>query len=310
MTIELSLIVPAFNESARLSDGYARLAPVIAQLNASSFEVIVIDDGSTDGTLQRAGEIYGHLENKLFVQQPANLGKGAALRLGMSLARGTNVVTVDADMAIDPSNLFDFCAALKSCDVVAGSRSVDGHITYDKKIRTLAGSTFSKLVRHYAGTSLRDTQCGMKGYQKGSARILSLLAMVDRFAFDAEILFLANQLGLNVQPLSVGWNDVGETSVRLRRDVWPMLRDIRAFRSTKYENPVVELSTSVTAEEVSTLAREARMQGLVLARSEENTLLVLGRNDALGGLGIATALNGSLRTTKPSELIGRSFEAV
>jgi glycosyltransferase involved in cell wall biosynthesis len=310
VSVTLSLVIPAYNETARLRVGYARLAPTLEQLGPDNVEVIVVDDGSSDGTLQLAHEIYGHLEHALFVQQPKNLGKGAAMRLGLGLAQGRHVVTLDADMAIDPLHLFDVVTALETTALVPGSRAINGHINYDKRLRTLAGDAFHLLVRHYTGTALRDTQCGFKGFQLGAARVIALLAMVDGFAFDVEALYLADQLGLSVQPLHVSWKDVGGSSVHPGHVAWAMVRDIRSFKTTRYENPVVELALSVTSSDVDALARQARTQGLALARGDRDSLLVLGRNDALAGLGIAAGLKGTLRTAQLSELRGRSFEAV
>jgi dolichyl-phosphate beta-glucosyltransferase len=306
----LSLVIPAYNESERLAVGYQRLAPTLEQLGESNVEVIVVDDGSNDDTLRRAHEIYGHLEHSLFVQQPTNLGKGAAMRLGLALARGRHVVTLDADMAIDPRHLLEFDVALENSELVPGSRAIDGHIHYDKRLRTLADTAFNRLVRHYTETKLRDTQCGFKGFQLGPGRVVALLSMVDGFAFDVEILYLATQLGLSVNPLQVAWQDVGGSSVHPGHVAWAMYRDIRSIKTTRYENPVVELTRDVLASDVDALAREARTQGLVLARSAQNALLVLGRNDALAGLGIAAALKGTLRTVQLGELRGRRFEAV
>jgi dolichyl-phosphate beta-glucosyltransferase len=310
LSINLSLIIPAYNEVDRLAAGFERLAPTLKLLGPSSVEVIVIDDGSSDGTLKRAHEVYGHLEHALFVQQPSNLGKGAALKLGIALARGNNVITLDADMAIDTAGLPNFVDALHDVAIAPGSRAVSGNIVYDSWVRTLAGRAFNRLVRHYAQTTLRDTQCGCKAFQLGPARILALLAMIDGFAFDVEMLFLANQLGLSMRPIPVTWHDVQGSSVRPAHEARTMLRDIRHLRSTRYENPVVELPYSVSVDDVAPLAREARLQGLVLARSDTNVLLVLDRDGALGGLGIAAALKGSLRTAQLGELKNRSFEAV
>jgi hypothetical protein len=85
---------------------------------------------------------------------------------------------------------------------------------------------------------------------------------------------------------------------------------MRRVRSRRYKNPVVELTTDITAQDVASVAKEARLHGLVLARGEVNSLLVLGRNDAPGGLGVAARFKGSLRTTTIGELRGRKFEAV
>jgi hypothetical protein len=134
--------------------------------------------------------------------------------------------------------------------------------------------------------------------------------MVDRFAFDVELYYLADQLGLRVKPLLVTWQDVPASSVRPMHDAWTMLRDIRGIRTTHYENIVVELAPDVSVEEIAKVARDARLQGLVLARGDENALLVVGRNGGPGGLGVASVLGGTLRTTNLTELRGRSYEAV
>jgi dolichyl-phosphate beta-glucosyltransferase len=308
--IDLTLVIPAFNESARLEAGYERLAPTLEAIGHSSVEVIVVDDGSSDDTLKRAHEVYGHLEHALFLQQPANLGKGAALRLGMGLARGANVITADADMAIDPGQFPLFTTSLRDTDFVPGTRAIAGRIAYGSPLRTVGGSLFHRFAHHYTHTGQRDTQCGCKGFQLGAARLLASFAMVDRFAFDVELFYLADQLGLSVKPLLVTWKDVPGSSVRPMRDAWVMLRDIRGIRTTRYENIVVELAPDVRVEDVASAAREARLQGLVLARGDENALLVVGRNGGPGGLGVASVLKGHMRTTTLGELRGRLYEAI
>ncbi|MGH3733780.1 MAG: glycosyltransferase [Acidimicrobiales bacterium] len=308
--IDLTVIIPAFNESARLQDGYDRLAPTLEALGQSNVEVIVVDDGSSDNTLKVAHDVYGHLEHALFLQQPTNFGKGAALRLAMGLARGTSVITADADMAIDPGQFPLFTTALRDSDFVPGTRAVAGRIAYGSRLRTVSGSVFHRFVHHYTHTGQRDTQCGCKGFQLGTARLLASLAMVDRFAFDVELFYLASQLDLGVKPLLVTWQDVPGSSVRPVHDAWIMLRDIRGIRTTQYENIVVELASDVRIEDIAPVARDARLQGLVLARGEQNALLLVGRNGGPGGLGVASVLNGQLRTTNLAELRGRVYEAV
>jgi glycosyltransferase involved in cell wall biosynthesis len=310
VTVDLSLVIPAYNEAERLSSGFERLQPFLDTIEPGSLEVIVIDDGSSDDTMHRAHEVYGHLDHARFVQQPTNLGKGAALRLGIGLAHGTNVVTIDADMAIDPLQLSLFTTSLSNSELVPGTRAIKGHINYDSRLRTITGESFNYLVRLYTRTSMRDTQCGCKGFQLGPARVLALLAIIDGFAFDVEILYLASQLGLSVRPLLVTWQDIGGSSVRPGRDSLAMFRDMRLIKSRRYENPVVELSLDASVDDVASVAREARLHGLALAHGDTNSLLVLGRDDALGGLGIAARLKGTLRTAKIDELKGRRFEAV
>jgi hypothetical protein len=94
------------------------------------------------------------------------------------------------------------------------------------------------------------------------------------------------------------------------RDAWVMLHDLRGIRTTHYENIVVELAPDVRVEDIAPAAREARLQGLVLARGEENALLVVGRNGGPGGLGVASVLRGQMRTSTLGELRGRLYEAI
>ena len=306
----LSLVIPAYNEADRLSRGYQRLIPVLEQLGTDRVEVIVVDDGSTDDTLKAAHALYGHLPHAFFVGQPHNKGKGAAVRLGLAAARGDVVAATDADQAINPVHLSELLVAAESADVVAGSRAIDGHIRYDSALRTMAGAAFNALVRHYTGTTLRDTQCGFKGWRRGPGRLLGLLGLIERFAYDAEMLYLAEQLGLRVSALPVTWDDVAGSHVRVGADSLSMIHDVRSLRRTQYEVPVVTLDPGVDASQVAGLAREARVNGLCIARGHDTDLVVLPRDGALGGMGIAAALHGELGTATLADLRGRSFDAV
>ena len=310
MTLTTSLVIPAYNESLRLAAGFDRLRPVLEEMDPDQIEVIVVDDGSIDDTMQVAHDVYGHLPHVLFVQQPQNRGKGAAVRLGISVASAPFVIATDADLSIRPIHLPDFVVALHDSALVPGSRENDAADGYDTLLRTLAGRVFNRLVRHYTGTTLRDTQCGCKGFQLGPARILGLLGFYDRFVYDAEMLYLADQLAIAIQPLAVTWDDIAGSTVHVGRDSIQMIRDLRSLKHRKYENPVVELDVGVDVHAVDDAARKARVQGIVVARGTDNALVVLPRDGAVAGVGIATALGGSLRTAGLVELRGRVFDAV
>lgn len=310
LSIDLSIVIPAYNEAARLANGFERFRRAQDQLDMTSTEVIVIDDGSTDETLRVAHEVYGHLPETLFVQQPQNLGKGAAVRLGIGLSRGANIIVADADMAIDPVHFPEIVTALGESPLAPGSRTSDGRISYESALRTVAGGVFHQLVRHYAKTHVRDTQCGCKGFQRGPARVLALLGMIDGFAYDAEIFFLAEELGLAVHPVPVEWDDVSGSSVKVSRVSITMLGDLRGLRKTRYENPVVEFESTIDRDAIASAARQARIQGLVVASNDDNALLVLPRDGALAGLTISQQLGGTLRTAALSELRARRYEAI
>ncbi len=310
MNITTSLVIPAFNESRRLLAGFDRLRPVLDEMGPENVEVIVVDDGSTDDTMHVAHDVYGHLPHTLFVQQPQNRGKGAAVRLGISVARAPFVIATDADLSIRPLHLPDIVVALHQSALVPGSRDHEASASYDTFIRKVAGRAFNRLVRHYTGTTLRDTQCGCKGFQLGPARILALLGFYDRFVYDAEMLYLADQLGLSITPINVTWDDIAGSTVHVGRDALQMIRDLRSFRDTRYENPVVELPRNVDVVAIDKIARESRVQGLVVARGVLDSLLVLPRDAALGGHTIAAMLGGTFRTAGLNELRGRTYDAV
>src|SRR5580692_323490 len=233
-------------------------------MDPNTIEVVVVDDGSRDDTMQVAHDVYGHLPHVLFVQQPQNRGKGAAVRLGISVASAPLVIATDADLSIRPVHLPEFVVALHDSPLVPGSRDQDTADGYDTFVRNLASRTFNRLVRHYTGTKLRDTQCGCKGFQLGPARILGLLGFYDRFAYDAEMFYLADQLGIPVRPIPVTWDDIAGSTVHVGRDSLQMIRDLRTLRRRTYENPVVELAASVEVSAVDEAARASRVQGLVV----------------------------------------------
>ncbi len=105
MTLTTSLVIPAYNESLRLAAGFERLRPVLDEMDANTIEVVVVDDGSSDDTMRVANDVYGHLPHVVFVQQPQNRGKGAAVRLGISVASAPLVIATDADLSIRPVHL-------------------------------------------------------------------------------------------------------------------------------------------------------------------------------------------------------------
>ncbi len=310
MTLTTSLVIPAYNESLRLAAGFERLRPVLEEMNPEQIEVIVVDDGSNDDTMHVAHAVYGHLPHVQFVQQPHNRGKGAAVRLGISVASAPFVIATDADLSIRPVHLPDFVVALHDSPLVPGARELGANDGYDTLLRTLAGRVFNRLVRHYTGTKLRDTQCGCKGFQLGPARILGLLGFYDRFVYDAEMLYLADQLGMTIRPIPVTWDDIAGSTIHVGRDSIQMIRDLRSLKHRKYENPVVELDVTADVAAVDDAARKARVQGIVIARGADNALVVLPRDGAVAGVGIATAFGGSLRTAGLAELRGRTYEAV
>ena len=284
MTVDLSIIVPAHNEGQRLSEGFERLQPVIEQLGSDSVEVIIVDDGSTDDTGRRAAELTRELPHSLVVRCDTNGGKGAALKFGIAVAQGHIAVTCDADMSIHPRQIPALIDALSRGDVAVGSRARSGKIHYDSRIRTTAGSVFNYLARHWTGINVRDTQCGFKGFHVGVARLFAIFGHINGFAFDAEWLYLAHRLELTTNTVDVEWDDVAGSSVRVGRDSWGMLMDIRDIPTSTYRTVAVRVAPGIDVATVAQACRDARVQGAVIARGVDEDIIVLPRDGAPGGL--------------------------
>jgi len=309
MPVVRSLVLPAFNEAKRLAAGYQRLAPVLDAWGHDTTEIVVVDDGSTDGTLQEVARVYGHLPHLKVVQQPTNMGKGAAVRLGWASAKGAHVITADADMAIRPEHFPAIDEALASAPFAPGSRALNGSIRYDSWQRTLAGSLFHKVVAHYADTGFRDTQCGCKGLQLGAARVLGIFGLIDGFAYDAELFYLAQQLDLTTTPVEVTWDDVSGTTVRAG-GARAILRDLRGITKSSYAVPAVTLAAGIDVITVKQAAVSVRQRGLVIARGLESDVVLFPREGGLNAISVAQALGGEITTVSPAALRGRVFDAV
>jgi dolichyl-phosphate beta-glucosyltransferase len=310
MSLALSVIIPAHNEGARLHSGMDRLLPVLRSLDVETVEVIIVDDGSSDDTGRSAAALVSALPHSLVVRNETNRGKGGALKVGIAVARGQYVVACDADMSIHPRHLTDLMDALTSSTVAVGTRARGGVIKYDSALRTTAGRAFNTLVRRWTGTTVRDTQCGFKGFHLGVARLFAIFGHIDGFAFDAEWLYLAQRLQLTATAVPVEWDDVAGSSVRVGRDSWRMLMDIRGVRQSPYRTVAVRIPHPASLDEVAHACRDARVQGAVLARGSETDIVVLPRDGAPGGLGIAKVCGGVLGVVGLDELVGRTFEGV
>jgi len=309
VSVTRSIVIPAFNEVARLSPGFDRLAPVLAQWGPDSTEVVFVDDGSTDATMATIAQIYGHLPHLKVVSQPTNLGKGAAVRLGWASAVGAHVFTMDADMAIDPRHLPEIDAALATHAFVPGNRASGGSIRYDSWFRSVAGVVFHQVVAHYTDTRLRDTQCGCKGFQLPFARLLGLFGMIDGFAYDAELFYLARRLAVAPFPATVTWEDVSGSTVSRRGSV-QLLRDLRAIPRTTYQTAAVRVEQELTAADLRASAISMRQRGLVVARWPGRSIIVFPRDGGLNAVTMAKDFDGTVGVVSPEGFVGATLEAI
>jgi dolichyl-phosphate beta-glucosyltransferase len=212
----LSVVIPAYNESVRLPDTLSRLGELLP--NAGT-ELVVVDDGSTDGTAATARSAASGTIPIRVVELPTNSGKGAAVRAGIGATTGDIVLYMDADLATEVSDLDQFLAHLERADVVVGSRAVPGAVvTNSTLLRRVMGRTFNRYVRLLTRLDVHDSQCGFKAFRGDVGRIVFSLSTVDRFAFDPEVLMIANMLDQRIVEVPVRWTAVEGSSVRPIRD--------------------------------------------------------------------------------------------
>lgn len=213
----LSIVVPAYNEERRLPASLQRIASYLASASAPlPAELIVVDDGSADGTVAAVEEASRRLGLALrLLRHPANRGKGAAVRTGALAAAGRQVLVTDADLSTPIEEVEKLLAAATA--VAIGSRAVDESLVKERQplYRVAMGKLFNLLVRLLAVGGIRDTQCGFKLFSNEAAREVFSRATVDRFAWDVEALLLARRLGYAIAEVPVLWYHVEDSRVSL-----------------------------------------------------------------------------------------------
>jgi glycosyltransferase involved in cell wall biosynthesis len=225
----LSIVLPCLDEAERLP---GTLAAYLAHFppTRAEVELIVVDDGSTDGTTAIADQIAAADPRVRVVRTPHNHGKGYAVRIGMQAAQGELVVFTDADGSYGPEQMERVVAALERAPVAIGARLDPQAAGGSPRLRRLASPVFNRVMRLLLGLPFSDTQCGLKGFRRDAAEALFSRARVDGFAFDAEALWIARRLGIEVVEVPVRAEERQGSKVRLGGDALRMVADVWKVR--------------------------------------------------------------------------------
>jgi dolichyl-phosphate beta-glucosyltransferase len=217
---DLSVVIPAYNEEARLTSSVERVLEYLRR-GTRSYELIVVDDGSTDGTAATVDTMNAAGSGIRLVRHPVNLGKGAAVRTGVLASKGDIVLFTDADLSTpirDAETLFR--ALTEGADVAIGSRAIDRKLVevHQPVYRETMGRIFNLFVQAILLPGLHDTQCGFKAFRGDIGRSLFAPLVSRGFDFDPEVLYRARRQGLVIREIAVHWRNSPDTRVSALKD--------------------------------------------------------------------------------------------
>lgn len=234
----LSIILPAYNEARCIQSSMeemrlkmpsicAEIANHLGSELSTSFEIIIVNDGSTD----RTGEIVRQYIDEFpsfnlrLIELSANYGKGYAVKVGIKSASGKYLIFMDADLSTSLMELPKLIHAIqREKSMAIGSRGLHQSriINHQPIYRELMGKFFNLLVRLIVIKNIRDTQCGFKAFRYDDAKRIFSLLQTHRFGFDVEILLIAQELGISIQEIPITWSNSIYSSVSPVRDSWEM----------------------------------------------------------------------------------------
>ncbi|MDD6254874.1 MAG: glycosyltransferase [Eubacteriales bacterium] len=227
--MKLSLVIPVYNEENKIAD---TLAECCSELDKSfdDYEIIIVNDGSSDRSADKVKQLaYPKVK---MISYKKNRGKGYAVRRGVLVSSGDVICYTDADLAYGADIIKPMTDALESCgaDLVIGSRkdTEDGYGGYPP-LRKAASRVYSDMVRLASGVSY-DTQCGIKCFRKDIGRLLFALMKTDTYAFDTEVIMIAEKMNLKIKEYPVKIMNHSDSHVNIVRDSAVMLKDMLRIR--------------------------------------------------------------------------------
>jgi dolichyl-phosphate beta-glucosyltransferase len=230
---DVSVVIPAYNEELRLGPTLERIHAFM-QHGPLTYEIIVVDDGSKDGTVALAQSMTTSIANLRVVVQPKNQGKGAAVRAGMLAAKGRVRVMCDADCSMPPEEMPKLLARIASgeAEIAIGSRYCAGAEVAKKQplYRRLWSRLANRVIQKTLVPGVLDTQCGFKAFTDEAAIDLFQRAQINGWAFDLEILALARRRAWGIAEVAVSWQDDERSRVNPLKDMWKVIKEAMTIR--------------------------------------------------------------------------------
>lgn len=229
---KISVVIPVYNEEKNILNCLDKLSEYMSS-NFEDYEVVIVNDGSTDQTEQIFLTNAGNYSNLKMLSYTQNKGKGGAVRTGMLSVTGDRVVCTDCDLAYGVEVIGEMAKKLDNYDLVIGSRNLtkEGHKGYSF-LRKAASKAYIKLLNLAAGFRHTDSQCGIKAYRQDAAKRIFSNCKTNGFAFDLEVLMIAEKAGFTIgeHPVSIINHSNQDSKVRIFRDTKKMLSDLKKIK--------------------------------------------------------------------------------
>ena len=226
-TVQVSIVLPAYNEADYLQPAVEKTIQTLTQVT-QSYEIVIAEDGSTDGTAELAEELTQKNPAVRHIHREKRLGRGTALNNSFKQSNGEVLVYMDLDLATDLKYLKPLIEAItvEGYDFSTGSRMLPESKAKRTMSRSISSKTYNFLVRHMLGSKLRDHQCGFKAFKRGP--LMGLLDTVEatHWFWDTEIMVRAHNCGFKIKEIAVEWKSGKGTKVNLFKDSWSMFRQI------------------------------------------------------------------------------------
>lgn len=248
---EISIVIPAYNEEKRLPKSLLKIEQFFQ--GRTDYEVIVVIEKSKDQSVESCKKAVGSNPNFQIIANEVHRGKGFAVKTGMLLARGSFVFFMDADLStpLDEINSFLFLFKRSNFEIIIGSRAEAQSKIIQKQglLRQNIGRVFNFLVQGIGVHGFKDTQCGFKAFRNWTVEPIFSRQTIDGFAFDIEILIIAELLGANVHSQAIKWINSADSKVNIFIAPFEMLRDLFIIRQrvkkTLLENPFINFRKEI-----------------------------------------------------------------